>query len=486
MQYRRRLAHSLGEQSAVPQRVADELSTGERVLDELKDTAIGMRTIPLASIAGPLPRAVRDLAVATGKDVDLVITGASTELDRVILESLSEPLVHLLRNAVKHGIESSVERERAHKPVRGRIELRAVPRGGLVEIVIADDGRGVSPEVLEEARREGSLAGVLTRAGYSTADEVTDLAGRGVGLDAVKAYVQALGGSLEVHSEPGKGMRVVLLLPLALALLEVLLFERAGAVYGVPLAVVDEVVIATQTLRLEGRPAMELRGRSLPVADFAMLVGAQAPPLRERPPALVLSAGGRRAVVACDMLLGEAEVVVKPLGPLLADLEGYLGAAILGDGRLALLLEPSALIQGRWRIPAAVAAPAASPPAAAKVLVVEDSFTVRELQRSILEAAGYTVATARDGRDALVTLDRDPEIALVVSDLEMPVLDGLGLTRAIRDDPARSSLPVVIVTSRGTDDDRRRGIEAGADAYMVKRSFDQQVLLDTVQRLIGR
>jgi len=186
------------------------------------------------------------------------------------------------------------------------------------------------------------------------------------------------------------------------------------------------------------------------------------------------------------MLLGEAEVVVKPLGPLLADLEGYLGAAILGDGRLALLLEPSALIQGRWRIPAAVAAPAASPPAAAKVLVVEDSFTVRELQRSILEAAGYTVATARDGRDALVTLDRDPEIALVVSDLEMPVLDGLGLTRAIRDDPARSSLPVVIVTSRGTDDDRRRGIEAGADAYMVKRSFDQQVLLDTVQRLIGR
>jgi two-component system, chemotaxis family, sensor kinase CheA len=184
-----------------------------------------------------------------------VVTGADTELDRVILESLSEPLGHLLRNAVIHGVESPAERERAGKPARGRVELRAASRGSFVEIVVADDGRGASPEVIGEARREGSLADVLARPGYSTAEQVTDLAGRGVGLDAVRSYVHSLGGSLAVRSEPGQGMEVVQLLPVALALMEVLLFERAGAVYGVPLAVVEQVVMVTQRLTLEGRQA---------------------------------------------------------------------------------------------------------------------------------------------------------------------------------------------------------------------------------------
>jgi two-component system chemotaxis sensor kinase CheA len=179
--------------------------------------------------------------------------------------------------------------------------------------------------------------------------------------------------------------------------------------------------------------------------------------------------------------------VIKPLGPLLAGLEGYLGASILGDGRIALLVEP-AMLTRRSQAASGLTVPRAAdgPAAAAKILVVEDSFTVRELQRSILEAAGYPVATARDGRDALAVLDRDAAISLVITDLEMPELDGLGLTRAIRADPARSSLPVVIVTSRAADEDRRNGIDAGADAYMAKRSFDQQALLATVERLIGR
>lgn len=520
-QYRRRLAHFLGADADLPREIADEFSGGERMLEELRATAVGMRTLPLATITGPLPRAVRDLAHAAGKDVELVVTGADTELDRVILEGLSQPLAHLFRNAINHGIESPQERERAHKPPRGRLELRAVPHGSLVEIVVADDGRGVSSAVAEEARRAGSLADLLASPGYSTAEQVTDIAGRGVGLDAVKAHVQSLGGSLEIRSEQGKGMEVAMLLPLALALQEVLLFERGGAVYGVPLAVVEEVVIVTQTLTLEGRPAVEVHGRTLPLGDVAALLGSGAPPLGERPPALVISAGGRRAAMTCDALLGETEVAVKPLGPLLADVGGYLGTAILGDGRIALLVEPASLTRGPRQpvglsaasaAPAAVAASGQAPapgaaaasgqapaPAAAvasgqalapagvpKILVVEDSFTVRELQRSILEAAGYPVVTARDGRDALATLGRDAEIALVLTDLDMPELDGLELTRAIRADAARSSLPVVVVTSRGSDEDRRQGIEAGADAYMAKRSFDQQALLATVERLVGR
>ena len=178
--------------------------------------------------------------------------------------------------------------------------------------------------------------------------------------------------------------------------------------------------------------------------------------------------------------------MVKPLGPLLAGVEGYLGAAILGDGRIALLIEAAMLTRGS-RPAAEMTAPDAAelPAAAPKVLVVEDSFTVRELQRSILEAAGYPVVTARDGRDALGALDRDPGISLVITDLEMPELDGIELTRAIRADAARSSLPIVIVTSRGSEEDQVSGIEAGADAYMAKRSFDQQALLATVERLVG-
>ena len=504
------------------------------MLGELKDSAVGMRTLPVSMITGPLPRAIRDLARTIGREVEFTVVGAETELDRVILESLSEPLTHLLRNSVIHGIEPPDERERAGKPACGHIELRALPRGGLVEITVCDDGRGVSPEIMEAARHEGSLADVLSRAGFSTAGEVTDLAGRGVGLDAVKAHVHSLGGRFEVTSEPGRGMAVSLLLPVALALLKVLLIQRGGAVYGLPIAGVEEVVTVAVTTTLQGRVSLDLRGRSLPVADLAAVIGADAPPLPPRPPALVLTADGRWLAAACDALLGEEEVVVKPLGPLLAGVSGYLGAAILGDGRIALLVEPGALIRGHRRAargglsgparavtvsrpatdggsvaatapggpvafggPAAfggaaasgwpaAAAPLAATREPAKILVVEDSFIVRELQRCVLESAGHHVVTASDGREALDALSKDEEIELVVTDLEMPGLGGLDLTRAIRADEQHPSLPVVMVTSRGSEEDRRLGMEAGVDAYIDKQGFQQSALLATIDQLLGR
>jgi two-component system, chemotaxis family, sensor kinase CheA len=485
MHDQRRLAHSLGSEEELPSEVADQLTAAERALDALKDSAVAMRTLPVAAITGPLPRAIRDLARGEGKEVEFAVTGEDTELDRVILESLSEPLTHLLRNAVSHGIEPPAERERAGKPPRGRIELRAVPRGSLVEIVVADDGRGVAPEVMEEARRAGSLADVLAREGFSTAAAVTDLSGRGVGLDAVKAYVHSVGGSFAVRSEPGRGMEVMLLLPLALALLEVLLLQRGAAVYGVPLAGVEEVVNVGETLTLQGRSSVSVRGQALPVSDIARLLGADAPPLPPASPAIVITSGGNRVVIGCDSLLGGEEVAVKPLGLLLASADGYLGAAILGDGRIALLLEPARLT--RAVLTAAPVEPdAAAPAAPPTILVVEDSFTVRELQRNILESAGYPVVTARNGREGLGQLTAHPDIAMVLTDLEMPELNGIELTRAIRGDPAHAELPVVIVTSLNSDEDRQRGIEAGADAYMAKQSFDQLTLLATVHRLVGR
>jgi len=491
--HRRRLEHQLLDAEPGQGRngaLADELDAGERLFDDLKDMAIGMRTLPLSSIVGPFPRAVRDLAAEHGKAVDLVVSGVEVELDRVILERLSDPLVHLLRNAVAHGIEPPEERAAAGKPERGLIELRAEQRGSTVEITIADDGRGVSAEALEAATREGSLADVLAQPGYSTAGSVTELAGRGVGLDAVKEHVEASGGSLEVHSERGAGTAVVLTLPLALALIEVLTVERGGQVYGLPLASIEETLAIDEPLLLGGRHALDLRGESVPLSDLADLLGVDAPPLPARAPAVVLAASGRRLAAGCDRLLKEDEVLLKSLGPLLADVRGYLGAAILGDGRIALVLDPVALSRAP-HAPVARAeqrAPAAADeaPPAPKVLVVEDSLTVRELQRSILEAAGYRVLTACNGKEALASVSRDDQIELVLTDVEMPEMDGLALTRAIREHATRSSLPVVILTSRGAEEDRRAGIEAGADAYMVKRAFDQQALLDTVERFVGQ
>jgi two-component system, chemotaxis family, sensor kinase CheA len=486
--HRRRLEHELGAQAGSGQGlVSDELDIGERLLDELKGAAIGMRTLPLSSIVTPLPRVVRDLAAETGKEVELVVMGAETELDRAILEGLPDPLIHMIRNSVAHGIETPQERERRGKPARGRVELRAEQRGGMVEITVADDGRGISEETLAEARRMGSLTEVLTQPGFSTAKEVSGISGRGVGLDAVKEQVEAFGGSIEVRSEPGSGMDVILRLPLALALIEVLLVERAGNVYGFPLASVEEVLSLGATLSLAGRPAIELRGNSIQLADLAALLGdsAEAP---AHAPVVVLTASGRRVAVICDGLLGKEEVVVKSLGPLLSSLSIYLGAAILGDGRIALLVDPAVLVRASAERRGAIASPAVSAvePSMPKVLVVEDSLTIRELQRSILEAAGYRVQTAGHGRDALTHIDGDDSIDLVVTDVEMPEMDGIELTRAIRAHATRSALPVVIVTSLGDDEHRQRGIEAGADAYMVKQSFDQHDLLETVERLVGR
>jgi two-component system, chemotaxis family, sensor kinase CheA len=484
----RRLEHVIGDdRTGDDQSVSDELDLGGRLFGELKDAAIQMRMLPLATITAPLPRAVRDIATAEGKDVHLVISGDDTELDRVILESLAEPLVHMVRNAVGHGIETPSERAAAGKPPRATVELSAQQRGGTVEIVVSDDGRGVSPALIEEASQHGSLAEILARPGFSTATEVTELSGRGVGLDAVKRYVEGFGGTLEVQSEPGNGTAIILVLPLALALLEVLLVERGESVYGLPLASIEEAVTAENVLTLEGRSALELRGSSVQLADLADLIGATAPPLPAGSPAIIVTAGGRRIAATCDRLLGQDEVVVKPLGALLASASGYLGAAILGDGRVALLLDPTSLSRASESKPrlAPTPAPAREKGLAPKILVVEDSFTVRELQRSILQAAGYRVEIASDGREGLDRVSADPEIDLVITDLEMPKMNGLELTRAIRARPESASLPVVIVTSLGSDDDRQAGVEAGADAYMVKASFDQHALLDTVERLVG-
>ncbi|MDX6668959.1 MAG: two-component system, chemotaxis family, sensor kinase CheA, partial [Solirubrobacteraceae bacterium] len=409
--------------------------------------------------------------------------GAETQLDRVILDGVSESITHLLRNTIAHGIESAADRERAGKPAQSRIQLRAEQRGSLVAIVVADDGRGVAPELLAKAEDGRTLADVLAEAGFSTAEEITEVSGRGVGLDAVKSHVESLGGSLEVESEPGRGTAVTMLLPLTLALLRVLLLERGGQTFGVPLTSVEEVMTVSDTMSLGGREAIELREQSIPLADLAQIIGVAAPPLPEHPQAVILTSSGRRVAAVCDRIVEEEEVVVKSLGPVLQDVAGYLGAALMGDGRIALILDPAFLTKMQSR-GAAAAVTSEAEVLPSKVLVVDDQFTVRELQRSILEAAGYRVETARDGHEALTMVTDGADIELVVTDVTMPEMDGIALLRAIREDPQHGSLPIVVVSALGGEEDRRRGAEAGADAYIVKEEFDQRALLETVNRLL--
>jgi two-component system chemotaxis sensor kinase CheA len=484
--YHRRLEHALGDTLRDGRQASDELDMGEQLLDELQDSVIQMRTLPLSTITASYPRAIRDLATEEKKEVELTVSGDETQLDRVILDGISETLVHLLRNAVAHGIETAKDRRKAGKPSAGRVELRAEQRGRMVAIQVADDGRGVSAELLARGEEEGSLVDILAETGFSTAERVTDVAGRGVGLDAVKRHVEGLGGALEVQSEPGSGTEVTLLLPVTLALMKVLLFERGGHPFGLPMTSVGRVVAVADTTSLGRRPSLELEGQVVPLSDLGQLIGAAGPPLSRHPPAIVVESPGRRLAVACDDLLGEEEVVIKSLGAVLAGVPGYLGAAILGDGRIALVLDPNHLLKIPSEAMTLDQPEETEEDMPTQVLVVDDQFSARELQRSILEAAGYRVEVARDGREALRRIGELADLDLVLTDVQMPEMDGFELLEAIRADDEHGSLPVVIVTTLGDEASRRRGADAGADAYIVKEEFDQQALLATIERLTGR
>lgn len=485
--HQRELQHLLQDvKGPAPEELDERLHRADLRLNDLQHAVLALRTVPLSSITRPFPRMVRDLAAASGKEVELAVTGAETQLDRAVLEGVSEAIGHLLRNAVAHGIESADERERAGKRRCGRVELRARQHGDGVVIEVEDDGRGVAPDLVAKAGEGTPLVQVLAAPGLTRAERPTALSGRGVGLDAVLARAQRLGGEFEVQTQSGSGTTFTLIVPVSLALLHVLLAERGRTLLGIPMSAVTEVVEAINPLVLRGRGSLDVRGVQVPLADPVAVLGGVRSPLTARPKAVVATAGGARAALACDAVIGDDEVLVKPLGALLSDTAGYLGAAVVGGGRIALILDPAHVLPAAERQSGRLEqGPDEPAPGTARILVVDDQFTAREIQRSILEAAGYRVVTARDGREAWDLLANGEAFELVVTDLEMPEIDGLELVRTIRGDPKCSALPVVVVTSRGGEEDERRGLEAGADAYVVKQRFDQRTLLDTVERLVA-
>jgi two-component system chemotaxis sensor kinase CheA len=466
----------------------------------LDDEVRRVRMLPFAEACQGLDRLVRDLAHAAGKEVELAVEGGAVELDRSVLEALRDPLRHLVRNAVDHAAETPAERRAAGKPPATRVTVSAAIRGGQVEVVVEDDGRGLDLGALrEQVRRRGlpepaderELAHAVFLPGLSTRRAVTEVSGRGVGLDVVKGRVEALHGSVDVAGTSGRGTRFTLAVPLTLTALRALLVTAGGQAFAVVAGAVQRLVrVDPATLRsVEGREVLTLGGPPLPLTSLAATLGlpAHAPAPGERLPAVVLAVGERRVAFLVDELLAEQEVVIKGLGARVRRLRHVSAATVLASGRVALVLNVGELIRTALagRGPAARAAPEArATPARRRVLVVDDSVTTRALEKSILEAAGYEVLAAPDGAAAWRLL-QERGADLIVSDVEMPRLDGFGLTAAVRGSKRFKDLPVVLVTARESEQDRARGAEVGADVYLGKSAFDQEGLLKVLGQLLG-
>jgi two-component system sensor histidine kinase and response regulator WspE len=489
-----------------------ELDTFDRrsanLAHRLYGEALAVRMRPFADGIGGFARMTRDVARQLGKEVRLEIRGLDTQVDRDILERLEAPLGHLLRNAIDHGIEPPAQRRAAGKPAVGTLVLEARHSAGVLLIAVSDDGRGADLAALRAAvvrRRlvaaetaprlsEAELLEFLFLPGFTLKDEVTEVSGRGVGLDVVQTMVKAVRGQVRVSSQPGRGMRFQLQLPLTLSVVRALLVEIAGEPYALPLGFI------ARTLRLaeaeiattEGRQHFAFEGRRIGLVPAHQILGRPATPRGQELAVVVLGEGEHRYGVVVDQFLGERELVVQPLDPRLGKVKDIAAGALMEDGAPVLIIDVADFVRSVEKIAASgqlgavpAAAAAALPGAARKrVLVIDDSLTVRELERKLLAARGYAVEIAVDGMDGWNAV-RTGAFDLVITDVDMPRLDGIELTRLIKKDAKLRALPVMIVSYKDREEDRQRGLEAGADYYLTKGSFHDETMLEAVADLIG-
>lgn len=487
--------------------LSDDMARLALATSELQEGVKRARMLPLANLVGAFRRMVRDLAREKGIEVTLETQGVDTEMDKHVLELVKDPLMHVLRNCIDHGIEPPQVRQRLGKPRQGTISLRAERQGNVIVLEIADDGAGIDCNAVRQAAvKRGVLsaeeaaelndeqaAELIFVSGISTAPLITEVSGRGVGLDVVRQNVEALQGHIEVRSTPGQGTTFILTLPLTLVSTRCLLLRAAGQLFAVPLSTVERLIeiAETEIAPVEGGMAISYAGRPVSVvrlADVLRLPGRSAAPSSAGSMrAVILHAGGQEMAFIVDQFAGEQEVVVKSLGQQLARVPNVAGATVLGTGEVIHILNVVDLIKSVRSGGARLAGPSEEAPAPAEarkaILVVDDSITTRTLEKNILSAAGYDVHLAVDGEQALAALQETP-IDLIVADIDMPRLDGFELTRRVKESERYRDIPVILVTSMSSPEDRARGIAVGADAYIVKSSFDQDDLLDAIQQLI--
>lgn len=482
------------------------------VIDELEEEIKRVRMLPLRTITGPFRRMVRDLAKDAGREAVLHIAGEDTELDKRVLEQIKDPLIHLLRNAVDHGIEPPEVRMLADKPRAGHIYMKAEQQGKDIVISVRDDGRGLDLEAIREtiAARDSDMARLMNEAelkeaifqvGVSTSPIVTDISGRGLGLDIVRRSVEALHGRIDIDTTPDAGSTFEMTLPLTLSSSRGLLVTVSEEQFAVPLTNIERIraVQPAKITSLGGHDAIRYNDRTIPLVRLSDVLGlprsASGKSAAESHPTVILASAERRIAFLVDSLDGEQEIVVKSLGKQLARIKGIAGATVMGDGEIVLILNVADIIKMALRggrrtsaEPRSAAQAAGQAPSQAgkqrDILIVDDSITTRTLERNILEAAGYRVRVAIDGQEAWDRLATGDLPELVISDVSMPRLDGIGLTKRIKNDARTAQLPVILVTSLDSPEDKARGVDAGADAYITKGAFDQDNLLGTIEQLV--
>jgi two-component system sensor histidine kinase and response regulator WspE len=476
---------------------------------QLYQEVLAARMRPFADGIQGLPRMVRDVARTLGKHVMLETIGETTPVDRDILQRVEAPLGHILRNVVDHGIELPEERRRLGKPLEGHAILQARHSAGALLITIADDGRGVDPEAIRGAvivrnlatpemaakLSDEELLEFLFLPGFSLKDQVTDISGRGVGLDVVQTMVKEVGGKVQISSEPGKGTRVQLQLPITLSVLRALIMEIAGQPYALPLARVARVakVSREEVMSVEGHQHVMLDEMHVGlVAARHVLELTGSPPSKDDLPIVVVGGKTAQYGLVVDRLLGERELVVRPLDSRLGKVADVSAASIMPDGSPVLIIDVDDLIRsidvlvsgGRLTAIGLDAKKLPTRQSRGHVLVVDDSITVRETERKLLESGGYQVDVAVDGMEAWNAV-RMGHYDLIVTDVDMPRLDGIELTKLIRKDLRLKALPIMIVSYKDREEDRLRGLEAGADYYLTKASFQDDTLLNAAADLIG-
>ncbi len=488
--------------------ISTEVFHLDPVIDELQTKVKEIKMLPLATVFNAFPRMVRDIASQQGKEVNLVISGEETELDKKVMEGIKTSLIHILRNCIDHGIEEPEMRTALGKPTYGTIKVSASHEGDNVVISIEDDGRGMDIDQIKqtalqkrlvsardlEGMTEKEVLNIVFRDGYSTSPIVTEVSGRGMGLDIVKRDITNLKGWVTLETNKNRGTKFILVLPLTIAIIQVLLVKVQEMLCALPMVSIIEVVKVNRddVSTTEGRMAIQFRERIVPLIRLNEALAL--PPTEDKEATtkqamfvVMVNSLDRQVGFIVDEVLGDEEVFVKSLGRHLGKLKNVSGAIIMATGEVAVVLDIEDLI-----VHSALSLQQLTEKKRGlggdqrekRILVVEDAFSTRELEKSILETHGYLVDTAVDGLDALERITGH-NYDLILSDIEMPRMNGFELCRTLKKNEGYREIPFVMVTALQKEEDKRRGLEVGAAAYIVKSGFEQTNLLDIIKRLVG-